>query len=57
MAHLLVDKARQTGRCCYATVDAYYAVGPMFLFLKSALDENGRQWVHVITRAKGNKVG
>jgi hypothetical protein len=57
MAHLLVEKARQTGRCCYATVDAYYSVGPLFGFLKSALDEGGRQWVHVITRAKGNYVG
>jgi hypothetical protein len=57
MAHLLVEKARQTGRCCYATVDAYYSVGPMFSFLKTALDENGRQWVHVITRAKSNYVG
>jgi hypothetical protein len=57
MAYLLADKARQTGRCCYAAVDAYYAVGPMFLLLKAALDENGRQLVHVITRAKSNYVG
>jgi hypothetical protein len=31
-----------------ATVDSYYSVGPLFCFLKAALDENGRQWVHII---------
>jgi hypothetical protein len=56
MANLLVEKARQTGRCYYATVDAYYSAGPLFNFLKTAVDENGRQWVHVITRAKSNYV-
>lgn len=57
MANLLIERAKQTRRLCYATVDAYYAVGPMFLALKAVLDENGCQRVHLITRAKRNYVG
>jgi len=56
MAHLLVQKAKQTGRCCYATLDAYFAVGPSFLILKGFVNEKGQQWVHLITRAKDNTV-
>ena len=56
MAHLLVQAAKHTGRCCYATVDAYFAVSPMFLVLQEAVNEKGERWVHVITRAKDNTV-
>ncbi len=56
MAHLLVQKAKQTGRCCHATLDAYFAVGPSFLILKGFVNERGQQWVHLFTRAKDNTV-
>lgn len=56
MANLLIQTAKRTGRCCYATVDAYFAVGPMLLLLEQAIDERGERWVHLITRAKDNTV-
>lgn len=56
MAKLLIRTAKRTGRCCYATVDAYFAVSPMLLLLEQALDEQGERWVHLITRAKDNTV-
>ncbi len=56
MANQLVKAAKRTGRCCYSTVDAYFSVGPMFLILKSQVNENKQQWVHIITRAKDNYV-
>ena len=57
MARLVVRKASQMGRCCYVTLDAYFAVGPTFLVFKETVDESGRQLVHLITRAKDNTVG
>jgi hypothetical protein len=56
MAQLLVQTAKQTGRCCYATLDAYFAVGPTFQILQSGVGENGQRLVHLITRAKNNTV-
>lgn len=56
MAHLLVKTAQQTGCLCYATVDAYFAVGPTFLILKAAVTDTGQPLVHLITRAKDNTV-
>jgi hypothetical protein len=57
MADLMILKARQLGRCCYGTADAFYSVGPMFLALKAALDpSSGRQLVQFVTRAKKNTV-
>lgn len=57
MAHLVVAKAKQTGCLCYVALDAYYSVGPIFQILKSAINEQGKRWVHVIVRAKDNYVG
>ena len=57
MAHLVLKKAKQTGMLCYATLDAYFSVGPAFLIFKEAVNEKGEQWVHLITRAKDNYVG
>jgi hypothetical protein len=57
MAHLAIEKARQTGSLCYVALDAYYSVGPIFQILKSAVNERGERWVHVIVRAKDNYVG
>jgi hypothetical protein len=57
MAHLAVEKAKQAGCLCYVALDAYYSVGPIFQILKSAVDERGERWAHVIVRAKNNYVG
>lgn len=56
MARLLLAAAKATGREAYATVDAYFAVGPTFLILKEQVNEQGEQLVHLITRAKDNTV-
>jgi len=56
MATLLIANANAIGRDCYATVDAYFAVGPMFLMLQLAVNVSGEQVVHLITRAKNNSV-
>jgi hypothetical protein len=56
MATLLMAKATALGHACYATVDAYFAVGPMFLMLQQRLTTSGTQLVHLITRAKNNSV-
>lgn len=56
MANQLLRAAKAGGRGCYATVDAYFSVGPMFLLLQAAVNEAGEQWVHLITRAKNNYI-
>lgn len=56
MAYLILSIANQMGGCFYVTLDAYYSTSTMFLILKSALNENGDQIVHIITRAKNNYV-
>lgn len=56
MAHLAVGKAKQIACPCYVVLDAYYSVGPVFEILKCAVNEQGRRWLHVIVRAKGNYV-
>ena len=57
MANLAIDTAKKTGNLCYIALDAYFSTGPMFSILKAAIDEKGKQIVHVITRAKSNYVG
>jgi len=42
---------------CIVVLDAYFAVGPVFLILKELLNSNGARLVHLITRAKRNVVG
>lgn len=56
MAWLLVEKAKQIGRPCYAVLDAYFAVKTSFLIFARVLNESGQCWVHLITRAKTNYV-
>jgi hypothetical protein len=56
MVRLVVQKAQETGKLCYVALDAYFAVGPAFLIFRATLTEKGEQWVHLITRAKGNYV-
>lgn len=57
MANLAINTAKKTGHLCYITLDAYFSTGPMFTILKAAVDDKGRQIVHVITCAKSNYVG
>jgi len=57
MANLAIDTAKKTGNQCYIALDAYFSTGPMFTILKAAVDDKGKQIVHVITRAKSNYVG
>ena len=53
----MLQSASKTGQLCYVALDAYFSTGPMFLILKTALDDNAQQLVHVITRSKKNYVG
>ncbi|MCP4161319.1 MAG: transposase, partial [Deltaproteobacteria bacterium] len=57
MANLAIDTAEKTGNLCYIALDAYFSTGPMFTILKNAVDDKGKQIVHIITRAKSNYVG
>jgi hypothetical protein len=56
MARQLLDKAKQIGHPCYAVLDAYFAVKTSFLAFTGAVNDDGRCWVHLITRAKANYV-
>jgi hypothetical protein len=56
MASMAGDLVSTVGRRCIIVLDAYFAVGPVFLILKQVLDDHGEQLVHVITRAKSNVV-
>ncbi|MCP4052941.1 MAG: hypothetical protein GY739_07730, partial [Mesoflavibacter sp.] len=57
MANLAINTAKKTGDLCYIALDAYFSTGPMFTILKAAVNDKGKQIVHVITRAKSNYVG
>lgn len=56
MANLVVQTAMNTGKLCYVTLDAYFSTSSTFLIFKKAVNKNGHQLVHVITRAKDNYV-
>ena len=45
------------GKRCIIVLDAYFAVGPVFLILKQLADDSGNRLVHIVTRAKSNVVG
>lgn len=51
------DVVLSLNRQCLIVLDAYFAVGPVFLILKEILDAQGKSLVHVVTRAKDNIVG
>ena len=57
MANLVLQSASKTGQLCYVALDAYFSTGPMFLILKTAVNDDAQQLVHLITRAKKNYVG
>lgn len=54
---MAADMVAVMGKGCLLILDAYFAVGPVFLILKNAVDHNGQRLVHIVTRAKSNVVG
>jgi len=56
MARLAVETAIELGVHAILVLDAYFAVGPVFLILKTAVDAEGRRLLHLVTRAKSNVV-
>jgi hypothetical protein len=57
MAAMAAGLVCSVGKDCIIVLDAYFAVGPVFLILKQAVDDSGRRLVHIVTRAKSNVVG
>jgi len=56
MASMAVDLVNGLGSECIIILDAYFAVGPVFLVIKKATRMTGQRLAHVITRAKSNVV-
>jgi len=57
MAAMAVGLVQGLNRQCLIVLDAYFAVGPVFLILQTLLTSQGKRLVHVVTRAKRNVVG
>ena len=57
MAAMAAELVCSVGKRCIIVLDAYFAVGPVFLLLKQAVDDSGKRLVHIVTRAKSNVVG
>ena len=56
MAALAVQSISEIGAQTLLVLDAYFAVGPVFLLLKQATDVAGQRIAHMVTRAKNNVV-
>jgi len=56
MASLAVDLVKGLDSKCIIILDAYFAVGPVFLILKEVTKMTGQRLAHMITRAKSNVV-
>ena len=56
MASLAVNLVKGLDSKCILVLDAYFAVGPVFLILKEATKTTGQRLAHMITRAKSNVV-
>jgi hypothetical protein len=56
MAAMAADMVAVMGKRCLLVLDAYFAVGPVFVILKQVVDCNGQRLVHIVTRAKNNVV-
>ncbi|KKL89371.1 hypothetical protein LCGC14_1915360 [marine sediment metagenome] len=57
MAAMAAELVSVVGKRCIIVLDAYFAVGPVFLILKQILDDSGNHLLHIVTRAKSNVVG
>ncbi len=56
MAAMAVDLIRDLDSECIVILDAYFAVGPVFMVIKQAVRESGQRLAHITTRAKSNVV-
>ena len=56
MAAMAAELVSVVGKRCIIVLDAYFAVGPVFLILQQILDGRGKRLIHVVTRAKKNVV-
>lgn len=56
MAAMAAELVSVVGKRCIIVLDAYYAVGPVFLILQQTLDDRGKRLIHLVTRAKSNVV-
>ncbi len=54
---MAVDLIKGLDRKGLLVLDAYFAVGAVFLILKTLVDETGTRLLHLVTRAKSNIVG
>ena len=57
MASMAVELVKGLDTRCLLVLDAYFAVWPVFLILKTLIDLNGDRLVHLVTHAKRNAVG
>jgi hypothetical protein len=57
MASMAIGLVRDLNTDCIIVLDAYFAVGPVLLILKTLVDSNGHRLVHLVARAKSNVVG
>lgn len=57
MAAMAAELVTVVGKRCIIVLDAYFAVGPVFLISKQIMDGNGNRLLHIVTRAKNNVVG
>jgi len=57
MAAMAAELVSVVGKECIIVLDAYFAVGPVFLILRQILDDSGHRLLHLVTRAKRNVVG
>ena len=56
MAAMAADLTTVCGINCLLVLDAYFAVGPVFLLLSRVTDAEGWRLIHIVTRAKSNAV-
>ncbi len=56
MATMVPDFVTSLGAKSIVVLDAYFAVGPVFLVLRQVVDDNSELLVHIVTSAKSNFV-
>ncbi len=57
MASMATDLIKGLDRDGIVVLDAYFAVGPVFLILKQLTNKAGERLAHLVTQAKSNVVG
>jgi len=56
MAAMAGETVSALGKRSFIVLDAYFAVGPVFLILRQVSNDQGERLIHLITRAKSNVV-